>query len=116
MKYMLMFCGSDEENARMEAMSAEDRDQTMAAVMGWLKEHRAISFARLQPPATATTVRFNDAGAALVTDGPFIEAKESVGGFAVVEAEDLDQALRIAKSWPPRGIVEVRPVLEPPQR
>ncbi|GAB3847045.1 YciI family protein [Micromonospora andamanensis] len=65
----------------------------------------------LQPSTTATAVR-----ADLVTDGPFIEAKEVVAGFFVLEAPDLDTAVRIAKLNPATidGGVEVRPLFQPP--
>ncbi|NGM11734.1 YciI family protein [Verrucosispora sioxanthis] len=65
----------------------------------------------LQPSTTATAVRGD-----LVTDGPFIEAKEVVAGFFVLEAPDLDTAVRIAKLNPAtiHGGVEVRPLFEPP--
>jgi len=65
----------------------------------------------LQAVRTATTVRFNR-GKPVVTDGPFIESKEVVGGFAVVEAADLDEAIEIAKGWPGGGPVEVRPCVD----
>ena len=65
----------------------------------------------LQPTSTATTVR-ND----VVTDGPFAETKEALGGYYLVEARDLDHALEIGKLCPARfGCVEVRPVLEFPE-
>jgi hypothetical protein len=64
----------------------------------------------LQPSATASTVR----GDALVTDGPFADTKEALGGFYVIDAPDLDVALRLAKLCP-AGNVEVRPVLELPE-
>ena len=64
----------------------------------------------LAPTTTATTVR----GAGTVTDGPFVETKEALGGFSVVEARDLDHAVEIAKLCPaPGGGVEVRPVVDP---
>ena len=63
-----------------------------------------------------TTVRLGriqrSGDAPIVTDGPFVEAKEAVGSYAVVEAKDRDQAIEIAKSWPAGGLVEVRPVEE----
>jgi hypothetical protein len=60
----------------------------------------------LQPTATATTIRDD-----VVTDGPFVETKEALGGYYIIEADDLDQALAIAKVCPaPYGGVEVRPV------
>lgn len=62
----------------------------------------------LEPTATATTIRGD-----VVTDGPFVETKEALGGFYVVEARDLDHALSIAKLCPAGGGgVEVRPVMD----
>ena len=61
----------------------------------------------LQPTSTATTIR-ND----VVTDGPFVETKEALGGYYLIEARDLDHALEIAKLTPARfGGVEVRPIM-----
>ena len=62
----------------------------------------------LQPTSTATTIRGD-----VVTDGPFIETKEAVGGYYLIEARDLDHALEIAKLCPaPFGGVEVRPIMD----
>ena len=69
---------------------------------------------RLAPAATATTVRVQD-GRTLTTDGPFIETKEELGGYYLVEAADLDAALEIAARIPATrhgGAIEIRPVLE----
>lgn len=61
----------------------------------------------LQPTTTATTIRDN-----VVTDGPFAETKEALGGYYLIEAKDLDEAIKIAKQVPaPHGGVEVRPVM-----
>ena len=62
----------------------------------------------LQPKRTATTVRRVN-GTMRVSDGPFIESKEHVGGFAMIDVPDLDEAIRIAKAFP--GGVEVRPIV-----
>jgi hypothetical protein len=72
---------------------------------------RAVTGFALQPSTTATSIRGD-----VVTDGPFIEAKEVVAGFFVLEAPDLDTALQIAKLNPATrdGGVEVRPLFEPP--
>jgi hypothetical protein len=73
---------------------------------------RGVAGYALQPSTTATAVRGD-----LVTDGPFIEAKEVIGGFFILEAPDLDVALKIAKLNPvylDGGGVEVRPLFEPP--
>ena len=63
----------------------------------------------LQPMRTATTVRRVN-GTMKVTEGPFIESKEHIGGFGMIEVPDLDAAIAIAKSWP-GGNVEVRPIV-----
>src|SRR5438093_743269 len=65
--------------------------------------------AELQPTRTATTIR-KRSGKAAVLEGPFIESKEHVGGFLMVDVPDLDAAIAIAKSWP-GGDVEVRPIV-----
>jgi hypothetical protein len=66
----------------------------------------------LQPTTTATTIRKNGSGGFAVTDGPFVETKEALGGFYLIEAADLDEAIALAKQVPaPFGGVEVRPVM-----
>jgi hypothetical protein len=66
----------------------------------------------LQPTSTATVVRADDKGGHLVTDGPYAETKEALGGYYLIEAADLDAALAIAKQVPARfGCVEVRPIM-----
>lgn len=91
-----------------------------ATIQQGIKEHQ--SFAQeagarlkggeaLQPTATATTVRKDESGGFTVTDGPFVETKEVLGGFYLIEAADLDEAIELAKQVPaPFGGVEVRPV------
>jgi len=65
----------------------------------------------LQPTATATSVREDSSGGFAVTDGPFAETKEALGGYYLIEAADLDEALAVAKQIPmPAGGVEVRPI------
>ena len=66
--------------------------------------------AELQPTRTATTIR-KGTGKVTVVDGPFIESKESVGGYSIIEAPDRDAAIALAKTWPGYGI-EIREVLE----
>ena len=67
----------------------------------------------LHPVSTATSVRVRD-GKRVVTDGPFAETREQLGGFYLIEARDLDEAMNIAERIPPAkfGTVEIRPVLE----
>jgi len=66
----------------------------------------------LQPTGTATSIRRDATGEVSVTDGPFAEAKEALGGYYLIEADDLDAAIEVAKQVPARfGGVEVRPVM-----
>ena len=67
----------------------------------------------LHPVATATSVRVRD-GKRLVTDGPFAETREQLGGYYLIDARNLDEAIRIAEKIPPArfGTVEIRPVME----
>lgn len=66
----------------------------------------------LQPTASATSIRPDGADGHTVTDGPFLESKEALGGYYLIEAADLDEAIAIAKDCPARfGGVEVRPVM-----
>ena len=111
MKYMLLFVDLVDWGQVPEAES-----RAMFEKVGrWWGEHsqarRIESGAQLQPARTASTVKFNH-GKPVVTDGPFLEAKETIGGFAIVNVPDLDSALALAKSWPAQGKVEVRPLVE----
>jgi hypothetical protein len=66
----------------------------------------------LQPTSTSTSIRTDSGGGQTVTDGPFAETKEALGGYYLIEAADLDEAIAIAKQVPtPFGGVEVRPIL-----
>jgi len=111
MKYALLIYG------RGDAYEALTEEQTKAIYAGHdafaAKVGGAIqSGAELQPPPTATTVR-PQAGEHLITDGPFSEAAEQLGGFYLVEARDLDEAIEFAKQLPmlPTDAVEVRPLM-----
>ena len=110
-QYMLMFLGDDDQ---FEATPTEDRKKKYAEIMSWwddLSKKGVIKGGEeLQHRNTATTVRRVN-GKMTVSDGPFIESKEHVGGWAMVEVPDLDAAIAIAKSWP-SGDVEVRPIVE----
>jgi hypothetical protein len=67
----------------------------------------------LQPSSTATTVRIQESGEPIVSDGPFAETKEQLGGYYLLDCSDLDDALSWAKRIPmPGGTVEVRPVMD----
>lgn len=112
MKYMLMFVNDE---AWERKTSPEEVKQGYEAVMKWWDEHsaagRIVGGEQLKPTATATTVRKKD-GKTTVTDGPFIESKEALGGFAIVNVPDLDAAIAMAKTWPGLEVLEIRPLVE----
>src|ERR1700687_5158706 len=115
MKYVLMFVDSVENQQAWEQMPKDQMAAAYAHVNKWFedaaKSGRLAGGEELLGPTSSTTVRFKN-GKATVTDGPFIEAKEVIGGFAVVDVQDLCEALGMAKAWPGGGIVEVRPVVD----
>ncbi len=95
-------------------LSETDRALVYKQVGDWIAALAASGRLRdrreLQSPSTATTVRVRN-GEAIVTDGPFVESKEAIGGYVIVDVDDLDVALELASSWPiPDATVEVRPV------
>jgi hypothetical protein len=109
-KYILMFMRDEDvvldDAARIAQYAAID---TFFGDLG--REGKLLGGEELQPSSTATTVRWRD-GRPLVTDGPFMESKENVAGFATIDAADLDEAIAIAKRWPPHAqVVEIRPVI-----
>jgi hypothetical protein len=111
MKYVLMFVDTERFAADLAAMDEAERDRAYARVQQWFADHhdKITHHAHLMPPGTATTLRL-DHGEPLVTDGPFVEGKEVVSGYAEIEAADLDEALRVATSWPACPVVEIRPI------
>jgi hypothetical protein len=118
MKYVLMFADTVEDQGTWEKLPQEQMAAAYENVNKWFDEHsrsgKIVGGEELRGPSSSTTVRFKQ-GKPIVTDGPYIEAKEVVGGFAIVEVKDLDEALAMAKTWPGGGegrIVEVRPVVE----
>ncbi|MEU3271166.1 YciI family protein [Saccharomonospora sp. NPDC006951] len=112
MKYVLMFCETEQWEKDWAAMDQAGRDAGFAKVQDWLARYsdRITHNRKLSDAHTATTVRL-EAGGPIVTDGPFVEGKEVVSGYVEVEVADLDEALRMAKEWPACPLVEVRPVL-----
>lgn len=113
MKYMMLIAGSEDGWAGR----SEDEVKALYARLDewWITQAaagRMIEGHELQPSATATTVRIGPDGSATVTDGPFMEGKEMVGGYGVLEVADLDEALAVASSWPAPNVLEIRPIVE----
>ena len=113
MKYVLLFCGTRADQEAFDAMTPDELRARYAEVGRWFQQNgpKIVESQQLQGPQTATTVRFDHDGRPAITDGPFIETNEIVGGYATVDVADLDEALRMAKTWPGRGVVEIRPVM-----
>jgi hypothetical protein len=112
MKYVLLFCGTAEDARRYDDLSEADLRAQLGRVGEWFSDPRIRGGQRLAPRTSATTVRFGANGHPLVTDGPFIEGNEDIGGWAIVEVADLDEALDMARAWPAGGVVEVRPTVD----
>ncbi|HZU13321.1 MAG TPA: YciI family protein [Chloroflexota bacterium] len=113
MKYVLLFGGTREAQQAWDTMPDDVRQQAYTRVEQWFRENgsKITGGYQLQSPGTATTVRLDGNGGSMVTDGPFIEGNEVIGGYAEIEVGDLDEALRMARTWPGGGIVEIRPVV-----
>ena len=111
MKYVLLICDDETASPTKEEIAA---DPALSGVRGGGgTAGRPLGGARLRPVADATTVRVRD-GETLVSDGPFAETKDFVGGVDIIDCADLDEAIAIAASHPYAswGCVEVRPVWE----
>jgi hypothetical protein len=117
MKYMLLI--HDSEQA-LNALSPDELKRIMADYRRFTEEIRASGHYRagsqLQPTSTATSVRVRN-GKRLVTDGPFAETREQLGGYYLVEAKDLDEAIALAERLPSAkiGTIEIRPLVETPR-
>jgi len=95
---------------------ADERRRVTAAVLEVLARPPVTGWLRLQDAESATTVR-REQGRSLLTDGPFVDSKDYLGGFIEIEAENLDGALAVAEELQdlrPWGAIEVRPVREEP--
>lgn len=123
MKYAALLTNLAEDAEAWDRMTAEEaraaREQEIPRWEAFFAEHGAagvVGFgAELDSPSTAKTVRVRD-GETIVTDGPFAETKEQIGGFYLIDCKDLDEAIEIAAKIPAAkdgyGCVEVRPIWE----
>lgn len=113
-KFILMFAGSDDE---WEQAPQAERDAALKAIGDWFTTHgesgKIIGGEELQHRRTAKTVRFTGK-TPTVTDGPYLETKELIGGYAIVDVADEREAIEIARSWPGSATVEIRPLVEHP--
>jgi hypothetical protein len=114
MKYLLLIYTPESVEA---TMPKEEADAYMGAYYAFTKETRDrglfVGGEALQPTTTATTVRLRD-GQRVVTDGPFAETKEQLGGYYLLDCKDLDEAIEMAGKIPgaAHGSIEIRPIME----
>lgn len=113
MRYLLMCCFEED---RWEKIPEPERNAIMQEYGAWIQSIEQsghhIATAKLGPSSTATTVRAKG-GKPVITDGPFAETKEQLGGYHLIECKDLDEAIAIAGRIPTLrvgGTIEVRPV------
>jgi len=112
MQYLLLIYDDEAKSAKM---AEDERNALYGAYRAYTNELRDsgayVAADQLHPTATATSVRIRD-GEQLTTDGPFAETKEQLGGFIVLEARDLNEAIQTASRIPlaRRGSIEVRPI------
>ena len=113
MKYALLIY-SQEARDSFDQLPEDEQRSILDEYMTIARERGVYGGEQLQPVAMTTTIRVED-GQTLTTDGPFIETKEVLGGFFLLEADDLDRALALAMRIPAArmgGAVEVRPIVE----
>jgi len=113
MQYMLLIHSGD-AMARWDTLSEDEQKAIMGEYMAISQSPQVRGGEQLQPAETATTVRVED-DRTLTTDGPFADTKEALGGYYLLDAEDLDAAVEMAARIPAArlgGAVEVRPVVQ----
>jgi len=114
MRYALLICTDESADAALSAAEAAARMAEYAAFGEEMATRGVLQGGeRLRPTTDATTVRVQD-GEVVVSDGPFAETKEQMGGFYLVECKDLDEAIAVAAKIPGArtGLIEVRPIWE----
>lgn len=115
MRYAMLIFGDDRE---WTALSPADEQDVMKQVYAWFERWQPIGKiadggAELQPRDTAKTVRAGANGEPVITDGPYLELKEVIGAVVMLECDDIDEAVRVAATWPlaaGMSALEVRPV------
>jgi hypothetical protein len=110
-KYVLLFVDTEQFANDLQAMDPAERERAYDRVQEWYANYAGAirGGSKLRSPETATTVRL-EGGEPVITDGPFVEGKEVVSGYAEIEVADLDEALRMVKTWPGCPVVEIRPL------
>ncbi len=116
MKFAMLICGDD---AEWSTLAPDEEQDVMGQIYGWYERWQptgriADGGAELQPRGTARTIRTGPDGDAVVTDGPYLELKEVIGGLVLLETDTIEEAVEMAATWPRAAgmtAIEVRPVL-----
>lgn len=114
MRYMLLIYSDEEAEARL---SEAEQEAVMGRYYAFTEQVRSRGVYQngdaLQPTVTATTVRLRQ-GKTITTDGPYAETKEQLGGFYILDCQDLDEAIALATKIPAaeEGAIEIRPIME----
>jgi hypothetical protein len=113
-KYLILIYGDDQKWAAMSPQEQQELDEGHRAFQA-AAGSAIVGGHQLEPAPTATSLRTDAAGRATTTDGPFLETKEALGGYYVLEASDLDEAIALASRLPEvsggHSGVEIRPVV-----
>jgi hypothetical protein len=118
MRSVLMNWVDPDDVAAWERMSAEEQQADVERHIAWFRRHREhiVGGEELDEPRTVKTLRPGRQGEGIVvTDGPFVETKELLGGFVILETESMEEAVAIAAEWPslstqPNATVQLQPV------
>lgn len=118
MRYVLFNWLSPEDAAVWESWSAQRQQEDVQLHIEWFRRHREhiVGGEELDEPRTVKTLRPGRQGeGVVVTDGPYVETKEILGGFVILEADSVEQAIEIASDWPsltemPNSTVQLQPV------
>jgi hypothetical protein len=114
MKYLLLMYADEKDWTEAERASCYKASTEYAHELK--SKGHFLAAAPLLPVSTATSLRLRD-GKSIVTDGPFAETREQLGGYFQIEAKDLDEAIAIAEKLPGarKGTVEIRPIIDIPE-
>lgn len=116
-EFLMLLAG---DQARHATIASDEAEASTAKVIAWFDTHASTGRVipgggrRLLPPDTAKTVVIEQ-GPPVVTDGPFAETKEQIGGYALLDVPDMAAAIELVKTWPglPGTKIEIRPVFVP---
>jgi hypothetical protein len=111
-KFVLLFVETEQFERDLSAMSQSQRERAYQLAGKWMADHadKIRGGNKLRPAYTATTVRLDRGSEPVITDGPFVEGKEVVSGYTEIDVADLDEALKMVKTWPGCPVVEIRPL------